>query len=126
MLVAAQDIHPGGGPHPRRRRQRPGALRLAGFQVSPTGRFWVSPEGKFRHSSVRWQWEMLCAKLRGHYAYFGVTGNFLALSRFRHAVRLLWRKWLLRRSRRMTSKRLDDVLEHYKLPNPTIVVSLGT
>lgn len=81
---------------------------------------------KFRHSSVRWQWEMLCAKLRGHYAYFGVTGNFLALSRFRHAVRLLWRKWLLRRSRRMTSKRLDDVLEHFKLPNPTIVVSLGT
>jgi hypothetical protein len=46
LLVVAQDVHLGAGPRSRRVRQRPGfgLLRLAGFQVSLTGRFWVSPE----------------------------------------------------------------------------------
>ena len=46
-FLVAQDVgHPGGGPQARRLRQRPGALhQLAGFQVSITGRFWVSTEG---------------------------------------------------------------------------------
>ena len=47
LLVVPQDVgHPGGGPQVPPPRQRPGAptTSLAGFQVSTTGRFWVSTE----------------------------------------------------------------------------------
>ena len=37
--------------------------------------------------------------VRGHYAYYGITGNSMALSRFREEVRRVWRKWLVRRKR---------------------------
>lgn len=45
------------------------------------------------------QQQKLNEKLRGHYAYYGVTGNGSALSRFRHEVERRWRKWLMRRNR---------------------------
>ncbi len=45
---------------------------------------------------------MLNRKLRGHYNYYGVTGNAQALSNFRRMVKRLWRKWLSRRSRETT------------------------
>ena len=38
-------------------------------------------------------------KLRGHYAYYGVTGNSAALTRFLFVVKTCWRKWLYRRNR---------------------------
>jgi len=41
----------------------------------------------------------LSEKLRGHYAYYGVTGNSAALARFLFAVKTCWRKWLYRRNR---------------------------
>jgi hypothetical protein len=47
LLVFSQDIgHPGGRPRASPPRQRLGAslTSLAGFQVSMTGRFWVSTE----------------------------------------------------------------------------------
>jgi hypothetical protein len=37
-----------------------------------------------RHDPVREQHRTLSQKLRGHYAYYGVTGNFLALHAFFH------------------------------------------
>lgn len=76
-----------------------------------------------RHGPVRWQWQVLCAKIRGHFAYFGVTGNFRALSRFRYAVLRLWLKWLSRRSQRgrMTAERAFWFLQRYALPEPKIV-----
>ena len=40
---------------------------------------------------------MLSQKLRGHYAYYGITGNSYSLSRFREEVGRIWRKWLVRR-----------------------------
>src|SRR5262249_58941071 len=39
-----------------------------------------------RHRSVQDQQRTLCQKLRGHYAYYGITGNSSALSAFRTAV----------------------------------------
>jgi hypothetical protein len=35
-------------------------------------------------------------KLRGHYAYYGVTGNSAAMARFLHEVGPRWRRWLNR------------------------------
>jgi group II intron reverse transcriptase/maturase len=52
-----------------------------------------------RHLPLREQQRKLNEKLRGHYAYYGVTGNGSALSRFLHEVECRWRKWLLRRNR---------------------------
>ena len=39
-------------------------------------------------------------KLRGHFAYYGITGNGLAIQRFPDGVVRNWKKWLARRRRR--------------------------
>jgi group II intron reverse transcriptase/maturase len=52
-----------------------------------------------RHLSIPEQQQKLNEKLRGHYAYYGVTGNSEALSRFLWEVQRHWRKWLYRRNR---------------------------
>jgi len=52
----------------------------------------------FRPASSRvWQHAVLCRTLRGHYGYYGITGNSVAITRFRDVVRTIWRKWLNRR-----------------------------
>ena len=53
-----------------------------------------------RHAPLREQQRQLNRKLRGHYGYYGITGNSRALGRFRRAVARVWCKWLGRRSQR--------------------------
>jgi group II intron reverse transcriptase/maturase len=48
--------------------------------------------------AVKEQRRMLAAKLRGHYAYYGITGNFRCLEQFFQRTRETWFKWLNRRS----------------------------
>lgn len=70
-----------------------------------------------RHRPVAEQREVLSRKLRGHDAYFGITGNSAALVRLRHAVRRIWHKWLSRRSQRgMTWARFDALTKRLPLP----------
>jgi len=78
--------------------------------------------GLHRHEPLRWQRDMLAAKLKGHDGYYGITGNFEALHRFRELVRFAWRKWLARRSRSkgMPWPRMERLLEQYPLPQPRI------
>ncbi len=52
-----------------------------------------------RHRPIPEQHRTLSRKLRGHYAYYGITGNSVMLSRFRDEVQRVWRKWLGRRKR---------------------------
>jgi group II intron reverse transcriptase/maturase len=52
-----------------------------------------------RHLPIYEQHKKLNEKLRGHYAYYGVTGNSRALTRFLHEVGPRWRRWLNRRNR---------------------------
>jgi len=52
-----------------------------------------------RHDPVPAQRDALAAKLRGHYGYYGITGNQHALGRFFEVVRRTWWFWLWRRSR---------------------------
>src|SRR6185503_10493510 len=40
-----------------------------------------------RHDEVRKQQQELGQKVRGHFGYFGITGNFAAISRFLHEVK---------------------------------------
>jgi RNA-directed DNA polymerase len=70
-----------------------------------------------RHISIGEQQQKLNEKLRGHYAYYGVTGNSGALSRFLWEVQRRWRKWLYRRSRTrsMHWARLRCLLQRYPL-----------
>lgn len=75
-----------------------------------------------RHDPVREQHAALKAKLRGHYSYYGITGNSRALAVFAEVVRCTWRKWLNRRNRTpaLTWDRFNRLLEWYSLPPPRI------
>ena len=76
-----------------------------------------------RHDKISDQQAMLVTKLRGHYAYYGITGNGRALARFRYEVCQTWRRWLNRRSDRshMPWARFLRLLKRYPLP-PVVVV----
>jgi group II intron reverse transcriptase/maturase len=79
-----------------------------------------------RHRPVREQHKTLVAKVRGHYNYFGVTGNSRALVRFGYEVRCVWRKWLNRRSNRarVTWERFNLLLSRYPFPLPYFAPSV--
>jgi len=78
------------------------------------------------HHKVAEQHRHLVQALRGHYGYFGITGNASALSRFLYEVRRVWRTWLDRRSGRGTMPwpRFERLLERYPLPAPIVVHSI--
>ena len=46
------------------------------------------------------QHKHLVSMLKGHYGYFGITGNATALSSFLYEVTHVWQKWLHRRTGR--------------------------
>ncbi len=70
-----------------------------------------------RHLPIHEQHKKLNEKLRGHYAYYGVTGNSGALTRFLHEVGPRWRRWLNRRNRirSMTWEKFLAILRRYPL-----------
>lgn len=79
-----------------------------------------------RHWSIEEQHAMLSRKLRGHMAYYGITGNYRRLVAFRTAVVRLWHKWLHRRSQRgsMPWPRFVRLLARYPLPPAQVVHSV--
>ncbi len=68
-------------------------------------------------------WLMLASKLRGHYQYYGVSGNSKMLKVYYYQVMRIVHKWLNRRSQRnrWSWERFTEYLEHYPLPLPHIV-----
>ena len=44
------------------------------------------------------QWKGLCQRMRGHYQFYGITGNIKSLSRYRYEVGRRWWRSLNRRS----------------------------
>ena len=79
----------------------------------------------FRHRPLDEQHRHLSAALRGHYGYFGITGNSQALARFAHEVRRVWKKWLARRSQRgMSWERFLQVAKRFPLPPPRAIHSV--
>jgi RNA-directed DNA polymerase len=75
-----------------------------------------------RHLSVKEQHKALNAKLRGHYQYFGVTGNTSRLNQLRRAALRSWRFWLNRRSNDagMTWEKFYRLTDRYSLLRPII------
>ncbi len=79
-----------------------------------------------RHRPVREQHRTLSQKVRGHYAYYGVTGNARSLAAFHRAVQRCWRKWLNRRHRKRTMNwdKFTRLLKRYPLPPIRVVHSV--
>jgi group II intron reverse transcriptase/maturase len=80
---------------------------------------------KYRHRPLGEQQRALTQKLRGHYAYYGITGNYKYLNSFLWEVQTAWRRWLERRSRghRITWERFSELLRRYPLPAARVVHS---
>ena len=78
-----------------------------------------------RGSTKDW-WPLLAAKLRGHYQYYGVSGNSRMISQFGYVTNCLLHKWLNRRSQKKSFnwKQWNAYLAHYPLPCPRIVHNL--
>jgi group II intron reverse transcriptase/maturase len=81
---------------------------------------------RHRHQPVKAQHAALGRRLRGHFNYFGVNGNFPSLLRLVEATKRAWYKWLCRRSqrKRLTWERFTDLLRQRPLPRPRITVRI--
>ena len=81
-----------------------------------------------RHLKVREQHAKLVSKVRGHYQFYGITGNWQSLSDFLTRVERIWKEWLGRRSQRayLSWDRFKAMLEVYPLPAPRIAHSYVT
>jgi group II intron reverse transcriptase/maturase len=76
-----------------------------------------------RHWPLLDQHRRLSQMLRGHFAYFGTTGNYDRLSDLLYHVRCCWRKWLSRRSdrRSLPWSAFARLEARFPLPAPVIV-----
>ena len=81
---------------------------------------------RHRHDPVKTQHAALTRRLRGHYNYFGVNGNWRSLRNLVLAVTRIWYTWLRRRSQkhRLTWERFNALLHRLPLPKPRITVML--
>ena len=78
------------------------------------------------HEPLREQVEQLGRKLKGHFGYYGLTGNYRSLQRFREGVIGIWRKWLARRGdpKGMSWERMHKLLKFFYLPEARVVHSV--
>ena len=74
-----------------------------------------------RHLPIPEQQTHLTAMMRGHYAYYGISGNFRRLGWYAHKVAQIWQKWLSRRGSRFPWDRFNDLLKRHPLPAARIV-----
>lgn len=81
---------------------------------------------KHLHLPLVEQQKRLAAMVRGHCAYYGITGNAQRLSSFRREVLRIWRRWLDHRSQRarLNWERFNLLLLRYPLPPSLAVHSL--
>jgi len=79
-----------------------------------------------RHLDSATQHQTLCQKLTGHFAYYGITGNSVALSRLRWSAARLWRRSLSRQRRdgAVAWDWFNRFLGRYPHPPPTPIHSV--
>ena len=80
-----------------------------------------------RHLPIGEQANHLNQMLRGHYAYYGIAGNFRALQRVHRAVERYWRKMLSSRSWKgvIAWVQFQRIKEHFPLLRPKLHLSYG-
>ena len=71
-------------------------------------------------------WKILCTKVRGHYEYYGVSGNSRSLGEYGYIVKCISFKWLNRRSQKksFTWNQFNQFVKLNPLPKPKIKHSL--
>jgi RNA-directed DNA polymerase len=76
-----------------------------------------------RHQPIQRQHAHLSAMLRGHYGYYGITGNGRRIRWYLHQVERIWKKWLSRRGRHGNFRwdRLRELLRRHPLPPARIM-----
>ncbi len=73
------------------------------------------------HRPILEQHRHLSAMARGHYAYYGVSGNMRRLRWYGHQLVRTWKRWLSRRGDALSWPHLNVLLEHHPLPRPSII-----
>jgi len=75
-----------------------------------------------RHWRLKDLFNMINMKLRGHYRYYGIAGNFVSISNFLHTTKKLVYKWLNRRSQRKsyTWDGFNQMLKTFPFVQPCI------
>lgn len=71
---------------------------------------------------IREWWKVLVAKIRGHYEYYGISGNYASLRKlYKQACKMAY-KWINRRSQKksMNWKQFMEYLEQFPFPKPEI------
>ncbi len=81
---------------------------------------------KYMHLPIKDQHHKLKQKLRGHYGYYGIIGNFSSLQSFREGARGIWRHALSRRRRDgdVTWDQFARLEKRYHLPLARVVHGL--
>jgi RNA-directed DNA polymerase len=71
-------------------------------------------------------WKAVSAKLRGHFQYYGISGNYRGISRYSYRVIQMLFKWLNRRSQKKSFswEQFAQYLKKYPLPKPHITFRL--
>ncbi|WP_246476508.1 hypothetical protein [Salicibibacter cibi] len=79
---------------------------------------------RIRHSPLYDQAEIINKKLQGHYAYYGVAGNFQSLVKVYEATVKYWRKMLSSRSRKgyVTWEKFHELRTLFPLLRPKISI----
>jgi RNA-directed DNA polymerase len=79
-------------------------------------------------TAVKEWWPTLQAKLRGHYQYYGVSGNYAAISQFYRQTLTLVLRWLNRRGDKASfnGPGFAAYLARYPLPKPKIMHNFYT
>ncbi|MCP4749539.1 MAG: group II intron reverse transcriptase/maturase [Proteobacteria bacterium] len=74
------------------------------------------------HEKTKDWWKVLASKVRGHYQYYGVSGNYRSIGEFYEFTKRTTRKWMNRRSQKgkMSWKNFSDYIERYPIPKPKI------
>jgi RNA-directed DNA polymerase len=78
---------------------------------------------RMRTESLVDQHRQLSQKLKGHFAYFGISGNYQRLDDLRTETKRIWRQWLSRRSHNshVTWDEFSRVEKRFPLPRPKII-----
>jgi len=76
-----------------------------------------------RHWAISEQHAHLSAMMRGHYAYYGISGNSRRLQWYAHQLVRIWQTWLSRRDSKgwFRWNRMTELLARHPLPQPRII-----